>query len=148
MVVGNMNINHHWQHNEITPVLNEKGFIEDFSKFDSYLTESLKLMQLKDKELESPFLFTEPCIHNKEHRQQLVEILFEKLNVPCCFIIKSGVLSAFSCGKSTCLVLDSAHNHTTAIPIHDGYMLQKSVQRVDYGGKTINKNIRELLSSK
>jgi len=79
------------------------------------------------KEFDSPFLVSEPSIHNKEHRMTMVEHLFEKLNVPCAFIIKSGVLSAFSCGKSTCLVLDSGHNHTSAIPIHDGFILQKSV---------------------
>lgn len=141
MIVGNMNINYHWQYNEIVPVLNEKGYVADFSKFDQYLTESLKQMQLREKDFDSPFLITEPSIHNKEHRMQIVETMFEKLNVPCCFIIKSGVLSAFSCGKSTCLVLDSAHNHTSAIPIHDGYILHKSLQRVEYGGHTINQSI-------
>jgi actin-related protein len=79
---------------------------------------------------------------------QMVEIMFEKLNVPCCFVIKSGVLSAFSCGKSTCLVLDSGHNHTSAIPVHDGYILHKSLLRVDYGGSSLNQNIMDgLLNS-
>jgi len=35
--------------------------------------------------------------------------MFESFNVPCLFIAKSGVLSAFSCGKSTCLVMDMGH---------------------------------------
>lgn len=78
----------------------------------------------------------------------MVETVFEKLNVPCSFIIKSGVLSAFSCGKSTCLVLDSAHNHTSAIPILDGYILNKSLQKVEYGGHTINQSIKDLLNTK
>jgi len=42
------------------------------------------------------------------------------------FICKSAVLSAFSCGRSTCLVFDSGHSSTYAVPIHDGYALQKS----------------------
>lgn len=105
-------------------------------------------MQLKEKDFDSPFLISEPSIHNKEHRMQIVETMFEKMNVPSCFIIKSGVLSAFSCGKSTCLVLDSAHNHTSAIPIHDGYILHKSIQRTEYGGNTINQSIWDLLNSK
>jgi len=33
---------HHWQNNEIVPFLNEKGFVNDFNYFDSYLTEGLK----------------------------------------------------------------------------------------------------------
>jgi len=53
--------------------------------------------------------------------------MFEKLKVPCLFISKSGVLSAFSCGKSTCLVLDMGHNHSSAVPVHEGYILNKSI---------------------
>lgn len=75
---------------------------------------------------EHPILFAEPSIHNKEFRCKLTEFIFEKYGVPAVYICKSAVLSAFSCGRSTCLVLDSGHNSTYAVPVHDGYALQKS----------------------
>lgn len=74
-----------------------------------------------------PILFTEPTLHNKENRLKLTEIMFETYGIPAMFICKSAVLSAFSCGRSTCLVFDSGHNSTYAVPVHDGYSLQKSI---------------------
>lgn len=92
---------------------------------------------------ESPILFTEPSEHKKEHRLKLVEYMFEKCNVPCLFICKSAVLSSFSCGKSTCLVLDSGHNNTYAAPVHDGYILHSSTIKYKIGGKYVSDKLLE-----
>lgn len=35
------------------------------------------------------------------------------------------VLTSFANGRSTGLILDSGATHTTAIPVHDGYVLQQ-----------------------
>jgi actin-related protein len=75
---------------------------------------------------EHPLLFSEPSLHNKESRVKLTELMFEKYSIPAMFICKSAVLSSFSCGRSTSLVFDSGHFNTYAVPVHDGYALQKS----------------------
>lgn len=61
----------------------------------------------------------------KEKREKLTELLFEKYDVPALFLCKNAVLSAFSVGRSTGLIVDSGASHTSAIPVHDGYVLQK-----------------------
>lgn len=38
---------------------------------------------------------------------------------------------SFANGRSTGLVLDSGATHTTAIPVHDGYVLQQGDQLPD-----------------
>lgn len=35
------------------------------------------------------------------------------------------ILASFANGRSTGLILDSGATHTTAIPVHDGYVLQQ-----------------------
>lgn len=35
------------------------------------------------------------------------------------------LLASFANGRSTGLILDSGATHTTAIPVHDGYVLQQ-----------------------
>lgn len=44
----------------------------------------------------------------------------------------NAVVHSFANGRATGLVLDSGATHTTAIPVHDGYVLQqgKFIQRV------------------
>jgi actin-related protein len=128
VIVGSPKLNYHYENNEISPLVDDDGFISDFNHFENYLSTCLNHLEINPTE--NPFIFTEPSTHhperNKEHRMKLVELLFEKCNLPCIFIAKSGALSAFSCGKSTCLVLDSGASHTSAVPVHEGYVLQKS----------------------
>lgn len=45
-------------------------------------------------------------------------------SVMCSCIFNSGCYR-FANGRSTGLVLDSGSTHTTAIPVHDGYVLQQ-----------------------
>jgi hypothetical protein len=50
----------------------------------------------------------------------MCQIMFEKYKVPAVFISKNAVLSSFSCGRSTAIVLDSGGGTTCVAPVHDG----------------------------
>ena len=83
---------------------------------------------------DTPLIFTEPAIHNKDLRMKLTEFMFEKFQVPSIFICKAPVLAAFSCGRSTAVILDSGYKQTVATPVHDGFALQKCIIKHDIGG--------------
>ena len=76
----------------------------------------------------------------------MTEFLFEKYKVPALFICKDSVLSAFACGRSTAIVLDSGATHTTTTPIHDGYALQKCILRHEIGGATASKAFEDWMT--
>lgn len=61
-------------------------------------------------------------------------MMFEKYNVPAFYLCKNAVLAAFASGRSTALVLDTGATQTTAIPVHDGYVLQHGTLIVCYYG--------------
>ena len=84
--------------------------------------------------LDTPILFTENAIHNKEYRMKLTEHMFEKYKIPALFMVKDPVLSAFSCGRSSALILDVGHRSTIATPVNDGYALLKCIIKHDIGG--------------
>uniref|UniRef100_A0A669C1A3 Actin-like 6A n=1 Tax=Oreochromis niloticus TaxID=8128 RepID=A0A669C1A3_ORENI len=65
-------------------------------------------------------------------------------NIPAFFLCKSAVLSAFANGRSTGLVLDSGATHTTAIPVHDGYVLQQGIVKSPLAGDFMSMQCREL----
>lgn len=94
---------------------------------------------------ETPLLFTEPSLHNKDARIKLTEFMFEKYQVPAIFICKSPVLSAFACGRSTAVVVDSGLRTTYATPVHDGYALQKCIIKHDIGGANITEDLMRYL---
>jgi len=45
------------------------------------------------------------------------------------------VLSCFSSGRSTALILDTGAYSTYAVPIYDGYAMQKSIVKYDIAGE-------------
>jgi len=63
--------------------------------------------------------------------------VFEKLGIKNFYLCKSGALSCFSSARSTALILDSGAQTTCAVPIHDGYPLQKNLIKFDVGGETL-----------
>lgn len=97
---------------------------------------------------EHPILFSEPSLHNKENRLKLTELMFEKYGIPAMFICKSAVLSAFSCGRTTCLIFDSGHNASYSVPVHDGYTLQKSLIKHEIAGKWVTNELQKSIENK
>uniref|UniRef100_A0A674MKL6 Actin-like 6A n=1 Tax=Takifugu rubripes TaxID=31033 RepID=A0A674MKL6_TAKRU len=72
------------------------------------------------------------------------ECRLQHYNIPAFFLCKSAVLSAFANGRSTGLVLDSGATHTTAIPVHDGYVLQQGIVKSPLAGDFMSMQCREL----
>uniref|UniRef100_A0AAY4BB10 Actin-like 6A n=1 Tax=Denticeps clupeoides TaxID=299321 RepID=A0AAY4BB10_9TELE len=71
-------------------------------------------------------------------------LMFEHYNIPAFFLCKTAVLSSFANGRSTGLVLDSGATHTTAIPVHDGYVLQQCIVKSPLAGDFMSMQCREL----
>jgi len=94
----------------------------NFDYLEKILEHSL-VENLKVPVKDTPLLFTENAVHNKELRRKLTEYMFESQEIPALFICKDAVLASFACGRSTSLVLDSGMDRTTATPVNDGYAL-------------------------
>lgn len=116
--------------------MNLDGTIKDIDMFGKILDNLLKESMTLDL-TDHPVLFSEPSLHNKENRIKITEYMFEKYKIPAIYICKNAVLSGFSCGRSTCLVFDSGHNITYAVPVNEGYALQKCLIKNNIAGDYI-----------
>jgi actin-related protein len=77
-----------------------------------------------------------------------MEICFEKLSSPATYIASSGMLSSFSTGRPTSLVVDFGAKSTRIIPVIDGYVLNRAVIETSRGGDWMDRHTeRELQSS-
>jgi actin-related protein len=118
---------------DIQSIFDNDGMIK-FDLLDEILDKSLN-DNLKVNVIDTPILFTENAIHNKDQRMKLTEHMFEKYKIPALFLVKDPVLSAFSCGRSSALVLDVGHKSSIATPVNDGYALLKCIIKHDIGGE-------------
>ncbi|KAK2090746.1 Actin-like 6A [Saguinus oedipus] len=106
----------------ISPLKN--GMVEDWDSFQAILDHTYK-MHVKSEASLHPVLMSEAPWNTRAKREKLTELMFEHYNIPAFFLCKTAVLTAFANGRSTGLILDSGATHTTAIPVHDGYVLQQ-----------------------
>lgn len=95
-----------------------------------------------------PILMAEAAFNSKACREKQTELLFETYKVPAAFMCKSASLSSYAAGKQTALVLDCGGGSTTAVPVHDGYVLQKGIVRWQVGGDKLSDILSQICTAK
>lgn len=143
---------YHFDPQHVFPISNKDmatplkdGMIEEWDLFEKLLNHIYK-DHIRDKSEAHPVLMSEAPWNVKEKRETLTELMFEKYNIPAFFLCKNAVLSAFANGRSTGLILDSGATHTSAIPVHDGFVLQKGIVRSPVAGDVLTGQCTELLA--
>lgn len=122
------------------------GMIDDWDLLEKVMSHIFDC--LCDREQGSqyhPIVMSEPPINQRFKREKLCEIMFEKFQIPAFYLAKNAVLSSFAQGKATALILDCGATHTTAIPVHEGMVLQKAVVQSPLGGDFILSQLKQLL---
>ncbi|CAG0920060.1 unnamed protein product [Notodromas monacha] len=121
------------------------GLIDNWDLFEKILDHAYA-QYLQTESRYHPVLFSEaPWNNDRSKREKLIELAFEKYDAPAFYLVKSAVLSAFANGRSTGLVLDSGATTTSAVPVHDGYVLQNSIVRIPLAGDFITSQCKKML---
>ena len=90
-------------------------------------------------------MITDYPLNTKEKKIKTAEIMFEHLGVKYLSIMNSAVLSLFSTGRTSGLVIESGQGVTNAVPIFEGYALPHTIQTVDIAGQDVTTNLLESL---
>lgn len=94
---------------------------------------------------ESPLLITEPFWNSQENQIKQMEFALEDLKAPAMYIAKSPVLSLFSAGRGTGLVIDVGEQTCSVTPVVDGFCLYKSARRGKRAGNFLSEKVNEKL---
>jgi len=122
----------------------EHGIVSDWDDMEriwKYIYEE----ELKTASEEHPVLLTEAPLNPRSNREAAAQMFFETFNVPALFASIQAVLSLYSSGRTTGIVLDSGDGVTHAVPVYEGFALPNAIRRVDIAGRDVTEYLQLLL---
>lgn len=122
----------------------EHGVVTDWEDMES-IWSHIYSDELKALSEEHPVLLTEAPLNPRQNRDIAAQIFFETFNVPAFFTSVQAVLSLYSSGRTTGLVLDSGDGVTHAVPVYEGFSMPHAIRRVDVAGRDVTHNLQMLL---
>ncbi|CAB3984833.1 beta-centractin [Paramuricea clavata] len=123
----------------------EHGIVTDWNDMERIWQFIYSKDQLQTRSEEHPVLLTEAPINPRRNREKAAEIFFETFNVPALFVSLQAVLSLYSTGRTTGVVLDVGDGVSHAVPIYEGFAMPHSIMRTDLAGRDVTRYLRLLL---
>lgn len=121
--------------------LNDVTAVQDLQKAMAEAEDTERALE------DHPLFMSEPNWNPAKNREKSIELALESWAAPAFYISKSSVLSAFSMGKSTALVIDIGASNLSVAAVHDGMILKKSITRSHLGGDYLSSQVRSMLAS-
>lgn len=97
---------------------------------------------------EHPVLLADSPATSDRDRERMAELLLEKFNVPAYFVASTSVLSVYSAGRVSAVVLETGFGVAHAMAVHEGFTFPHTVQRLDVGGADLTDSMATLLAER
>ena len=78
----------------------------------------------------------------------MTQIMFETFNVPRLYVQIQAVMSLYTSGRTTGMVMDSSDGVTHTVPIYEGFALPHAVLRLDLAGRDMTEYMTKLMTER
>ncbi|MFX0178429.1 MAG: zinc ribbon domain-containing protein, partial [Candidatus Hodarchaeota archaeon] len=123
----------------------ERGAILDWNDFYEILNYIFYSLLRIDDLSNYPVLYTEPPFIQREIKEYIARVLYETHRVKSLIMVPSPILSIFSVGLTTGLVIESGDGITWICPVINGQMVDQAVQKLTLAGTDVNQYLKNLL---
>ncbi|CAM9610662.1 unnamed protein product [Chrysoparadoxa australica] len=145
-LVGDLKIGQPRGNTELRSPLKD-GVVEDWDQLESLWDHAFQNCLGADPS-ERPVLCAQASWSCEKQQERLMELMFETFNVPAMYVAKSGMLSAFAAGRTTALVCECGHGSLSVVPVVEGYVMGKALQRGVRGGAWLTQQVAHHVTTK
>ena len=122
-----------------------RGEIMDWESFYEVLNYIFySLLRIENLSNYPVFYCESPFIH-RDTKEYIARLFFETHQVKSLIMMPTPLLSLFSVGLTTGLVIESGDGLTWIVPIVNGQIIQHAVQKLPLAGVDVNQNLKSLL---
>jgi actin beta/gamma 1 len=123
----------------------ERGAVMDWNDFYEILNHIFySLLRIENLSYYPVFYIEAPFVPT-ETKEYIARVLYETHRVNSLINVPSPILSCFSVGLTTGLVIESGHGTTWIAPILFGKIVHQAVQRLNLAGMDVSNNLKALL---
>jgi len=122
------------------------GIVKDWDAMETIWRHCYKILNIPSEE--HPLLMSESTWNTKANREKQVELAFEKFKVPAFFAAKDATLACFGVGRGSGLVINSGHQYTSIVPVHEGHCLLGPRFRTKVAGDYLTQSLNFSLKSR
>ena len=126
-----------------TPI--EEGVIKDWDQMNK-IWEYCFSEELRIETSDFKILMSEAPMTSNYTRERLTQHIFEGFNAKGFYLAPQAVLTLYSSGRTTGLVVDSGEGSTEAVPVYEGFVVKNAVNRNYIAGKAITDYFVTLMS--
>lgn len=120
------------------------GMIEDWDDMKKVWSYTF-YNELRETPADHPVMLTEAPLNPKANREQMCRIMFEEYDVPSMYIQIQAVLSLYSAGRVTGIVVDSGDGVTHTVPIFEGYQIPHAIDKILLAGRDLTEFMTRIL---
>ncbi|XP_007573220.1 actin, clone 302-like [Poecilia formosa] len=124
----------------------ERGVIVDWDDMETIWHHVYK--ELHADPVDHPVLLTEAPLSPKPNKEKMTQVMFEAFSPPALYLAMQPVLSMYSSGRTTGMVMESGDGCSHAVPVYEGYALPQAVLRLNLGGADLTDYLLKLLDSR
>ncbi len=123
----------------------EKGTITDWNYYEKILDYIFYNLRV-DPTLVNVLFAVHPMFPRNDLKQ-IVELFLEKYQCMAFFPVLDSMLTLYSGGFKTGLVIEIGDSATRIVPIYEGYKIQHAIKILDIGGRVLSRYMEKLLGS-